>query len=334
MMKTASCIFIFFWCSVAFRPMPAMDVADAVAHWQLDRMNMAPGIGPDYWSTATFWFGLSRFPKYFDHLEQMAKANKWQLGPRPYHADDAAIGQSYVALYEAGRGTLTPTLDRLNFILQNPPTDSLSFHDDCQRWCWADALFSEPPLWFAASRITGDPRYKRYADTQFWQVRDELYDRQIGLFYRDSRFKGTNVFWGRGNGWVFAGLANILRQLNAEDAKPYAELFRSMAKKLASLQRADGFWQTSLTEGTGVAESSATAFITYGLLEGINLNILDASLQRHATAGWDALTHATIDGKLGRVQRIGFAPDHVDQDHTEPFAAGAMLLAAAAKKEK
>ena len=74
------------------------------------------------------------------------------------------------------------------------------------------------------------------------------------LLYRDSRFigktgaHGEKIFWGRGNGWVLAGLANILRELRPGDPlrEKYVNLFVELADRVASLQRPDGFWSTSL----------------------------------------------------------------------------------------
>ena len=60
------------------------------------------------------------------------------------------------------------------------------------------------------------------------------------LYYRDSRFltqrdaQGRKIFWGRGNGWVFAGLARILTELPADHPSRarYEALFEQMADKI------------------------------------------------------------------------------------------------------
>ena len=47
---------------------------------------------------------------------------------------------------------------------------------------------------------------------------DHLFDKEENLFYRDWRYfdqreaNGRKVFWGRGNGWVLGGLAEILKE--------------------------------------------------------------------------------------------------------------------------
>ena len=146
---------------------------------------------------------------------------------------------------------------RFDRVLANRPNVALTFDQAnlCQqRWCWCDALFMAPASWMAASRITGDRRYREYADSEFWATKDFLFDRDEHLFYRDSRFfdqrgpEGEKIFWGRGNGWVFAGLINILRELPRDhpNRARYEALFIEMAEKLLTRQRFDGFWSTSL----------------------------------------------------------------------------------------
>jgi hypothetical protein len=44
--------------------------------------------------------------------------------------------------------------------------------------------------------------------------------------------------------------------------------------------------------------------------------------------GWRALVSATVNGRLGRVQRIGDQPDAVQITDTQLYGSGALLLAA------
>ena len=196
----------------------------------------------------------------------------------------------------------------------------------------------------AASRITGDRRYREYADSEFWATKDLLFDRDEHLFYRDSRFfgqrgpEGEKIFWGRGNGWVFAGLINILRELPRDhpNRARYEALFIEMAEKLLTRQRFDGFWSTSLMSPpeSSSAEASGTAFFTYGMASGVSVGLLNR--QRFATAamrGWNALVGAIDgDGRLGRVQQIADRPGPVDVTEPQFYGSGALLLAGTAIK--
>ena len=101
-----------------------------------------------------------------------------------------------------------------------------------------------PPAWLELAQQTGDTRYTDFAMAEFWATTDFLYDPVEKLYFRDSRFfdrrddKGRKLFWSRGNGWVFAGIANMLDVLPKDDPeRPRLEnLFRDMAVKLRSTE--------------------------------------------------------------------------------------------------
>lgn len=184
-----------------------------------------------------------------------------------------------------------------------------------------------------------DPRYLAYADKEFWATTDYLYDREEHLYYRDSRFhqrrdeQGRKIFWSRGNGWVVGGIVHMLEALPATHPSRarYETLLREMAAKLITLQSPEGYWPVSLLAGDThpLPETSGTAFFVYGLAWGVNHGVLDQKTYQDAIdRGWAALTRAVhADGKLGWVQRVGYAPDQVSADDTQFYGVGAFLLA-------
>ena len=114
----------------------------------------------------------------------------------------------------------------------------------------------------AAGKLTGNRKYMHFADSEFRATYNHLYDKDEDLFYRDSRYigqkeaNGKKIFWGRGNGWVIGGLAEILKTLPAEDTefRPfYLELYKEMSERLAGLQGKDGYWHASLLDQIGRA---------------------------------------------------------------------------------
>ncbi len=160
-----------------------------------------------------------------------------------------------------------------------------------------------------------------FADSEFRATYNHLYDKDEDLFYRDSRYigqkeaNGKKIFWGRGNGWVIGGLAEILKTLPAEDTefRPfYLELYKEMSERLAGLQGKDGYWHASLLDPDSYPspETSATGFIVYGLAYGINQGYLPADKYLPVVKkGWEALTRAVeTNGKLGWVQPVGADP--------------------------
>ncbi|MEM9964630.1 MAG: glycoside hydrolase family 88 protein, partial [Asticcacaulis sp.] len=233
--------------AIPFRPGEVMALAEKVAAYQLG--SLAGGSIPEKassdtphkagWVQGALFVGLiemaehSPNPIYKQTILHRGIANKWQLGPTFYFADDHVIGQSYLWASQNGAGpeAIAPLKKRFDTILEFPPEVGLKHREytdprgvDCQqRWCWADALFMAPPTWLELSRVTGDPKYAEYAKKEFLATTEYLYDTEEHLYYRDSRFmgqrgpNGEKVFWSRGDGWVFAGLARMIPLLPEGD---------------------------------------------------------------------------------------------------------------------
>jgi rhamnogalacturonyl hydrolase YesR len=340
-----------------------LKLASRVADWQLDRLGAAHGVtryaeetvNPRSWQQGAFWVGMTHLAdvsgekRFAAAILAMGQANEWTPGTRPYHADDHVIAQSYLwaAQHGAGIEALAPLRATFDSILAKPAVAHLSFvpatqyeQTVClQRWCWCDALFMSPPAWVELTKQTGDPRYTDFAMAEFWATTDFLFDPAEKLFFRDSRFferrddQGRKQFWSRGNGWVFAGIANILDILPKDNPhRPRMEhLFREMAAKLKTLQKPDGYWPPSLlAPENSPAETSGTGFYVYGFAWGVNRGLLDAAEYRPAIdLGWAALARAVAkDGRLGWVQQVSDRPESVAETDTQYYGVGAFLLAA------
>ena len=299
------------------------------------------------WPYAAMYIGMERWAdiapvkRYYDFLLGVADENKWDLAKAEYHADDQAIGQLYLALYDKFQSPhmLEKTLKRTTHILENPSQQPMRLNNYkyTERWTWCDALFMAPPLWAKLANITGNKQYRDYMFAEYVATTNHLYDTEEHLFYRDEHFigvkeHGRKIFWSRGNGWVFAGLALILEDMPDGPQKAYFEtLFTEMAAALVKLQSKDGFWPMSLKAGDvyTTPETSGTGFFTFGLAWGINNGYLDSNSYLPAVEkGWANMTsHITETGMLGYVQPIGAAPGEAWPDKTEVYGVGAFLAA-------
>lgn len=350
----------------------AKDVADRAAHWQIEQLgnldyipesHRAKSENAKFWIQAAFYIGLTRWTEtsnnteFLDFMANMAKQENYDLlQNRPYHADDHAIAQTYLWLAEqtGNQAAIAPTQKMFDMILANKPTVGLEMRDEtasgsgtvhhegnCQlRWCWADALYMAPRAWLQMTNVTGDPKYFEYADKEFWASADYLFSDKYGLFFRDSRYfdlksdNGEPVFWGRGNGWVFAAIPLIIDELpeGHPSRARYIELYKKNAAGLLKLQTAEGYWPASLMDPEKVKtpEVSGTGFITFGLAWGVNNGILtDAKSKQVVEKGWAALQRAVApNGRVNWVQHVGKSPDPVKKTDSQLYGVGAVLLAA------
>lgn len=283
---------------------------------------------------------------YTDFLKMIGERNGWKLHERPYHADDHTVGQFYLSFYEEFNdpAMLAPTQKQFDWILENRKTGTLEWKarptDAHERWGWCDALFMAPPVWARLAKITGDQKYLDFMDEEYHATYDLLWDQEDHLFWRDSSFfkrresNGRKVYWARGNGWVFGGLALMIPDL-PEDWKGrpfYIDLYKQMAESLKNCQREDGTWSMGLlggVEGYPIKETSGTSFYTFGLAWGINNGLLDrATYEPIVLKAWSALAECvTEDGLLGYVQPVGAAPGDAYADKTEVYGVGAFLAA-------
>ncbi len=293
------------------------------------------------------WAELSGDEQYTNWLKKIFNRQQWQVGDYMYHADDVCVAQTYLDMYARykEKKMITPTLARIDWVIDHPSKGSLDIDyskpETYERWSWCDALFMAPAVYTRLYSLTGDKKYIRFADKEFKATYSHLYDKEEHLFFRDSRYfgkteaNGKKVFWGRGNGWVIGGIAEILKTLPESDSKYrpfYLSLFKEISERLAGLQNEDGFWHASLLdpESYPSPETSATGFIVYGLAYGINQGYLPADKYLPVVEkGWQALVSSVdTNGKLGWVQPVGADPRKVTKNMTELYGTGAFLMAA------
>ena len=340
-----------------------LDITEKVANWQIatfEDMGLYRALPPKDkqkpwhnrnkhheldWTNAALYAGMfqlsevSHYPKYINWLLELGARNKWSLYKRMYHADDHAVGQMYLNLKQNIRlrhiVDIKPIKHRFDSILSGPKAND--YH-----WYWCDALFMAPPVWARLSKVTKDSTYLNYMHAQYLKTYGELWDENEHLFFRDASYlnktelNGKKLFWSRGNGWVFGGLALMLPDLPEHwSHKPfYVSIFKQMAKTLKDSQRADGTWSAGLLgdikEYPNI-ETSGTSFFAFGIAWGINNGLLDKAIfEPVLLKAWAALKGAVNDnGMLAYVQGIGAAPGASYKDYTEVYGIGAFLAAGA-----
>jgi rhamnogalacturonyl hydrolase YesR len=338
----------------ALNPEAVKTVLKAVADWQIRTPlthHTADWTNAALYAGMADWAGIADGGNYYEWLKEKGNANKWtyyiQDNPlRRYHADDYCVGQMYIELYRKYRdkNMIKPMKAYLDQILKDPAKGDLKFVNtdkywSTQRWSWCDALFMGPTVWAKMANVTKKKKYLDFMVREFKATTDYLYDKDEDLYFRDSNYftrkeaNGAKVFWGRGNGWVFAGLPIIIRELPPKyEGKDYfVGIYKDMAAKLLSLQQPDGSWHASLLDPASYPnpEMSATAFFVFGFAWGIDNGYLDKSVYLPSVLkGWKSMVRSVWpDGKVGFIQPIGADPKAVTREMTEVYGVGGFLMA-------
>jgi unsaturated rhamnogalacturonyl hydrolase len=166
---------------------------------------------------------------------------------------------------------------------------------------WIDDMYMLPILQVQAFRASQQARYLDRAALTMAAYLDKL-QQPNGLFLHapDSPF-----YWGRGNGWVAAGMAELLRDL--PESHPYhARImagYRAMMAALVKTQGEDGLWQQLLDKPESWGETSGSAMFTFALVTGVKHGWLDAKhCAPAARRAWLALVaHLDPHANLGEV---------------------------------
>ena len=154
---------------------------------------------------------------------------------------------------------------------------------------WIDDMFMSPAVQVQAFRATDDLKYLDRSALMMAAYLDKL-QQPGGLFYHapDSPF-----YWGRGNGWVAAGMAELLRDLPARHPQRVRILagYRKMMAALLASQGADGMWHQLLDHPVeSWPETSCTGMFTFAFVTGVKNGWLDAkSYAPAARKAWLAL---------------------------------------------
>ena len=247
--------------------------------------------------------------------------------------------QTYADLYNLDPDTMKIARARevMEYQMSTPKNDY---------WWWADGLYMVMPVMTKMYHITGNQLYLDKLYEYFKYAQSIMYDEETGLFYRDAKYvypqhtsnNGGKDFWARGDGWVVAGFAKVLKDLPTDDAHrdEYIQIYTKMAEAVKNCQQPEGYWTRSMFDKDHAPgpETSGTAFFTYGLLWGINNGYLSKDEYWHTVEkAWTYLRTVALqaDGRVGYVQPIGeraIPGQVVDANSTSNFGVGAFLLAA------
>ena len=295
------------------------------------------------WAEKNAWFGATEKDN-----------SKWKYknyGEDPQHVlfgDWQICFQTYIDLYNYSSAPQESWIARAKEVMSY---EAYSSADDY--WWWADALYMVMPVMTKMYLLTGDEAYldKMYANWKY--ANSIMYDKDTGLYFRDGKYvypkhttrTAKKDFWARGDGWVIAAFAKVLKdfdtarkqgkKVKSRYRKEISETYKQLAKALVNCQQQEGYWTRSILDPEQAPgyETSGTALMCYGLFWGINNGYLPKTYIQSASKAWKYLSTIALqpDNTIGYVQPIGekaIPGQVVDQNSQANFGVGAFLLAA------
>jgi unsaturated rhamnogalacturonyl hydrolase len=256
------------------------------------------GKGAIHYSEVGTWYGALTFAQLThddslrDRLIQrlnpiMPGRPEAALIPKRDHVDDSIFGVVPLEIY-----IQTKDKKYLDFGLgfsdrqwAHPTPDGLSQ----ETRFWVDDMYMLTILQLEAYRATGDRKYLDRDAHEMVTYLDKL-QQPNGLFYHAP---DVPFYWGRGDGWVAAGMAEMLRTLPA-DHPDRARIMKSYKRMMAALlryQSPDGMWRQLIDHDESWEETSGTGMFTFALITGVKNGWLEAAAYGPAARrAWIAVT--------------------------------------------
>jgi unsaturated rhamnogalacturonyl hydrolase len=236
-----------------------------------------------------------RLIERFDRLTS-SEAN---LIPTPLHVDSTVFGSVPLEIYIE---TKDPRYLDLGLRFANAQWDETTADGlTSQTRFWIDDMYMITLVQVQAYRATGDTKYTNRAALEMSAYLKKL-QQPNGLFFHAPN---APFFWGRGNGWVAAGMTELLRSLSSDaPLRPQIlESYRRMMSELLILQSPDGLWRQLLDHPDSWPETSSTAMFTFALITGVKEGWLDGRKYRMAARkAWLGLVgNLNSDGDLRNV---------------------------------
>jgi len=166
--------------------------------------------------------------------------------------------------------------------------ESYTYYNNGLSWqtrLWIDDMYMITMIQAQAFRATGDQKYIDRAATEMVFYLHEL-QKENGLFYHapDAPF-----FWGRGNGWMAAGMTELLRVLpkNNTNYKAIMNGYKKMMGSLLKYQSENGMWRQLVDDPAFWPETSCSAMFTFAMITGVKNGWLDKkTYSKAARKGW------------------------------------------------
>lgn len=208
------------------------------------------------------------------------------LVPHPDHVDHTVFGTLPFELYGLTKDKRYLTMG-LHFVDaqwgipfgSHVTPASLLLYKEGYSWqsrLWIDDMYMITTVETAAYHATGDEKYLNRAAKEMVLYLDSL-QRPNGLFYHAP---DVPFYWGRGNGWIAAGMTEILSELpeNNSYRTRIMESYQKMMAALLKYQTPKGVWRQLITDTAAWPETSGSGMFAYAMITGVKKGWLNKKI--------------------------------------------------------
>ncbi|MHC4300983.1 MAG: glycoside hydrolase family 88/105 protein [Planctomycetota bacterium] len=169
------------------------------------------------------------------------------------------------------------------------------------RW-WVDDMYGIGLLQGQARRYLDDGEYADRGVHSLLRHAGKL-QQANGLFHHTAG--NARFFWGRGNGWAAAGMAEMLLSLPKDHParEQLLTVYRNQMKALVKYQDSGGAWRQLIDYAESWLETSCTGMFVFAMATGVDQGWLPETPYRDvAERGWIALAnYVDAQGRLKEV---------------------------------
>ncbi len=161
---------------------------------------------------------------------------------------------------------------------------------------WLDGLYMGQVFLARYAKLTGNERALRDIAARFRWVNGELVNPATGLLYHAGNGRGDvcAFHWLRACGWYAMAQADVLECLAGDDRRELAAAFEGFCAAMLKYRDAEsGLWLNLIDQPRGdgnLPEASGTAMMSYAMLKGARLSLID---RKYAEVGAEVFASLT-----------------------------------------
>lgn len=252
--------------------------------------------------------------RLINRADKIILGSEQDLIPVANHVDNNIFGTIPLEAYEVNKDSSFLKIglymaDEQFKKLSDKELSSLS--ERCRKWyeeglswntrMWIDDMYMITLLQTRAYQVTGDGKYLDRAAKQMVAYLNELQEPN-GLFHHAD---DVPIYWGRGNGWMAAGMTELLSFLPKHHMyrEEIMSGYKKMMKTLLDCQDKSGMWHQILDDPNAWPETSGTGMFTFAFIAGVKRGWLEGETYASAARkAWIALcSYINAQGDISNI---------------------------------